>query len=122
MRVSNGYPMGAKFIGEEGVAHVSRGGLSTEPASLAESEVAPDEIHLYESVNHSRNFVDCVRSRAETITPIEVAHRAITIAHLGNIAMRLERPVRWDPEAEVIVNDPQAQRMTDRAMRGGWHL
>jgi predicted dehydrogenase len=122
MRVSNGYPMGAKFIGEEGVAHVSRGGLSTEPASLAESEVAPNEIHLYESVNHSRNFVDCVRSRAETITPIEVAHRAITIAHLGNIAMRLERPVRWDPEAEVIVNDPQAQRMTDRAMRGGWHL
>ena len=122
MLVSNAFPMGARFEGTDGWLHVSRGGLTTEPASLKGSVIGPDEIHLYESRNHIQNFLDCIRTRAKTITPIELAHYAISIAHLGNIAMQLERKVRWDPNKERFVDDPQADRELSRAMRGAWHV
>ena len=122
MNVSNAHPMGARFEGDKGWIHVSRSGWETEPANLKDSKLGPDEIHLYESRNHGRNFIDCVYSREKTVAPIEAAHRAISIAHLGNIAMRLERKVHWNPETEQFANDPEADRMYDRSMRGHWHL
>ncbi|HNR29375.1 MAG TPA: Gfo/Idh/MocA family oxidoreductase [Candidatus Hydrogenedentes bacterium] len=122
MMVSNSYPGGAKFIGSDGWVHVDRGHLTTEPAALKDSVIGPNEIHLYASDNHARNFLECMQTRRETITPIEVAHRAIAIAHLGNIAMRLERRVRWDPRNEAVLDDPETARMLDRAMRAPWHL
>ena len=86
------------------------------------SEIGPNDVNLYKSENHWKNFIDCVYSREKTITPIDVAHRAISIAHLGNISMRLGREVKWNPEAERFVNDETADRMLARAMRGSWHV
>jgi hypothetical protein len=77
---------------------------------------------LYQSDDHSRNFIDCVISRKETVAPIETAHRSITVSHLGNIAMRLGRDLKWDPDNEQFVNDEQAERMMTRTMRSPWHL
>ena len=122
MIVSNAFHMGAKFYGADGWVQVWRGGLRTEPASLADSVIGPNDVHLYVSRNHHRNFLDCRKSRAATITPIEVAHRAITIAHIGNIAMQLERKVLYDPEKEEFVKDPEANRKLARAMRSPWHV
>ena len=115
-------PMGTKFVGTEGWVFVKRGEIDAEPKSLLSSVIGPDEIRLYKSNNHYGNFLDCVRSREPTITPIEVAHRSITIAHLGNIAMRLERKIRWDPEQEQIIGDSEAERMLGRSMRSPWYL
>lgn len=122
MIVSNGLRGGAKFIGTDGWVSVDRGHLETYPAKLKDSVIGPHETRLYVSKNHARNFLECIRTRAKTITPIEAAHRAITIAHLGNIAMQLERKVLWDPETEYFPNDPEAERKRSRAMRGPWRL
>ncbi len=122
MHVSSRNPGGATFIGSEGTVHVDRGGLETEPKSLASSVIGPNEIHLYESNHHIGNFLDCVRSRAETITPAEVAFHSILIAHLGTIAMRLERKVKFDPRKEYFPHDSEANRMLARAMRAPWSL
>jgi hypothetical protein len=46
----------------------------------------------------------------------------MTIAHLGNIAYRLKRPLKWDPAAEQFVGDPEADRLLDRARREPWRL
>ena len=64
---------------------------TTDPKSILDSKIGPNEIHLYKSDDHFRNFIDCVISRGPTAAPVEVAHRSITICHLGNIAMRLGR-------------------------------
>lgn len=122
MQVSNGFPGGARFEGSDGWVHVDRGHFTTQPASLKNSGIGPNEIRLYDSRDHVRNFLDCVRSRAETITPIDVAHHAISIAHLGNIAMQLERKIRWDPATEHVAGDAEAERKLSRAMRGEWHV
>ena len=120
--VSNSFVMGARFHGTEGRIHVSRSGIRTTPSSLKTSVIRDDEIRLTKSTNHPQNFVDCVRSREKTVAPIEAAHYAISIAHLGNIAMRLGRKVKWDSAKEDFINDPQASRMLKRSMRGNWHL
>jgi len=116
---------GVRFVGDRGGVHVTRSGTTTEPAGLVRDTIGPNEIHLAKPhgdhrQGHRRDFLDCVRSRAETITPVEVGHRSITIAHLGNIAMRLGRKVRWDPQTERIVGDAEAARMTARPLRGPW--
>jgi len=120
--VSNKNRGGALWEGEHGWVWVDRGGIDAKPKALLDEVIAPNETQLYRSRDHHGNFLDCVRSRSTTITPIEVAHRAITIAHLGNIAMRLECKVCWDPDAERIVDNAEADRLLDRAMREPWHI
>ncbi len=120
--VSNKERGGVTFEGTEGRIWADRGRHDARPKSLLESVIGPNEIHLYRSDNHSRNFIDCVISRKEPVAPIETAHRSITISHLGNIAMRLERDLKWDPDKEQFINDEQADRMMSRSMRSPWHL
>ena len=120
--VTNRFENGVKWEGDDGWVFVSRGRIDAHPKSLLEEEMGPADVHLPRSPGHHRNFLDCVRSRQEPIAPIEQAHRTITAAHLGNIAMQLGRKVRWDPAAERFVDDPQAERMRDRAMREPWRL
>jgi predicted dehydrogenase len=122
MHVSNRNRGGTTFIGAEGRVWVDRGGWETEPATLKSASLGAGGVRLYESNNHARNWLECIHSRAKTVTPIEVAHRAIAIAHLGNIAMRLERDLAWDPAKEEFAGGPDAARMLDRSMRKPWHI
>ncbi|MCP4644584.1 MAG: Gfo/Idh/MocA family oxidoreductase [bacterium] len=122
MVVSNRVRGGARFIGTDGWVWVDRGGWDADPKSLLEERIGPNETQLYRSNNHHGNFLECRKTRAKTITPIEAAHRAITIAHLGNIVMKLGRKAQWDPVRERFVNDPEADRKLTRARRGTWHL
>jgi predicted dehydrogenase len=123
MIVSNTEKMGVTFEGTEGIVFVNRGKYETDPEPLKGTEIGPDEIHLYTSDDHFRNFIDCVVSRGPTAAPVEVAHRSITICHLGNIAMRLGRErLRWDPRTERIIGDDEANSMLSRPYRDPWKL
>jgi predicted dehydrogenase len=120
--VTSRHENGVRFEGADGWIFVNRGRIEAAPESLLASTIGPHEDRLQRSTDHRQNFLDCVRSRREPVAPIEHAHRTITIAHLGNIAMRCRRPIRWDPATEQIVNDPAASRMLDRACREPWRL
>jgi hypothetical protein len=105
--------------------HVTRSGLDANPKRLLKEKIGPEEVHLARPSGnnrqgHRRDFLDCVKTRAQTITPIDVGHRSVTVAHLGNIAMLLGHAIRWDPKREQIINDPTATRMLGRAMRSPW--
>ncbi|MGD0596643.1 MAG: Gfo/Idh/MocA family oxidoreductase [Sedimentisphaerales bacterium] len=115
--------MGTCWYGDKGWLHVTRDEpIHANPKSVVDEVIGPNEIHLYESKDHHQNFLDCVKSRRETITPAEVAHRSLTPALLGEIAMLTGRKLKWDPEKEVIVGDEEANRMLSRPMRSPWHL
>jgi predicted dehydrogenase len=123
MNISDKNRMGVTFEGSEGKVFVTRGKIESDPASLVDSEIGADEIHLYKSDNHFRNFVDCILSRKEPIAPAETAHRSITICHLGNIAMRLGRDeLKWNPDTEEIGGDEEAAKMLKREYRAPWKL
>ncbi len=111
---------GVKFTGTEGSVWATRGSIDANPKEILDAQIGADGIHLYKSDNHFRNFIDCVISGEEPIAPAEVAHRSITIAHLGNIAMMLEQDLEWDPKNEKFINNEEANKMLSRQMRAPW--
>jgi hypothetical protein len=112
-----------RFIGEEGEVLVSRGDkLETTPPSLNGLVLKPGDIHLYRSGDHRMDWLDCIRTRQQPICHAGIGHRTSTICHLSGIAERLGRPVRWDPKAEQVIDDPVASRMCDRPRRAGYEL
>ncbi len=112
---------GVQFHGSEGWIF-TRSEIETRPESLVREVIGPNETRLYESEMHERNFIDCVKSRAETITPVEVAHRATSVGLIGGIALKLGRKLRWDPEKERFREDEEANRLLSYAMRGPWRV
>ncbi len=124
MTVANNQQLtqGAKWYGEKGWIHVNRGGLNTSDEKILREEIGPNEIHLYESRDHKQNFLDCVKSRKETICPAEVGFRSISVGLLGEIAMLTGRKIKWDPEKEEIIGDPEASALLGRSYREPWVL
>ena len=110
------------FEGTEGTIYVDRKRIVTTPDSILKEDIGENDIHLYESSNHYRNFADCVKSRKDPICTAEIGHRSSTVCNLGNIAMRLGRTLDWDPAAERFVNDDEANTYLGRDMRGDWSL
>ena len=83
--------------------------------------IGEKEWHVYPSTNHKRNWLECVRSRKETICPAEVGHRSATVCHLGNIGYRLRKPLHWDPVKEQF-DDAEANKLVSREPRAKWKL
>jgi predicted dehydrogenase len=71
-------------------------------------------------LNHVRNFVDCVKSRAAPIADLESAHRVATACHLANVSLRLGRKIRWDSVNEKILDDAEADQWLMRPYRAPW--
>jgi predicted dehydrogenase len=122
LTVSSRVRGGVTFQGTEGWVWVNRGAIEASPQALLDYTPGPSETRLYNSENHFRNFIDCVQTRKEPVAPIEQAHRSISIAHLGNISLRLGRNLRWDPVAEKFIGDETANAMLARPLRKPWTL
>ena len=112
----------ARFEGTEGWVHVDWNSFKTHPESLVDSVIGPDEVHLYKSLDHKRNFLDCIKSGRDPITPVEVGHRSASVCHLANIAMRLHCKLQWDPDKERFINNDQANRLLSKPLRAPWNV
>jgi predicted dehydrogenase len=139
MIVSGEFPNGIKFIGTDGWIFVSRGNetvtasdpvaklqdsraLAASDPKIIKSVIGPDEIHLYDSKDHHGNWIDCIRSRQQTIAPVEVAHRACSACLIHHMAMKLRRKLSWDPLEERFRNDDEANAMLSRPQRPPYTL
>jgi len=123
VEVYHGGARGAQieFIGTEGRVMVDRGTLKTDPPYIMASPIGPNEVHLYRSPGHKRNWVECIRTRQRPICDVEIGCRSVTVCHLGNIAYWLGRPLKWDPVKEEFIGDDEANRWLDRPKRPPWH-
>jgi predicted dehydrogenase len=113
---------GTTFEGENGKLYVSRDKLEATPAALLETPIAEADVHLYESSDHHGNWLDCIHSRKLPICDVEIGHRSATVCHLGNIAIRSQKTVHWDPVKEKIIGDDEVAKMTSRPYRAPWSL
>jgi len=68
------------------------------------------------------DFLHCVRTRQRPFRDIAIAHRTVTVCHLGNLAYWLNRPLKWDPVKQEIIGDEEASRWLSRPMRAPWQL
>ncbi|MBN1344248.1 MAG: Gfo/Idh/MocA family oxidoreductase [Phycisphaerae bacterium] len=119
---SHALRFGITFQGTDGWVWVTRNDIDAHPKSLLKEKLGAGDVHLYKSNSHHNNWLDCIEQRHRPICDVEIGHRSVTVCHLGNISMRLGRPIRWDPNTEQIVGDDEAARWVDKPMRAPWHL
>jgi hypothetical protein len=113
-------PHGVKFEGTEGWIFVTRGDIQASDRALLEQELPASAARLPVSNDHTANFFEAVRSRAQPICDVEIGHRSASVCHLGVIAIRLGRKLAWDPQGEAFVGDAEANGMVTREMRKPW--
>jgi predicted dehydrogenase len=114
-----------KFVGTEGWLGNRgwRARLEAGSKEILDSVIEPNEIHLYTNpAGEHRDFLDCVKTRKDPYFPVDIGHRVSTVCHLGNIAIKLGRKLKWDPDKEIFSNDDEANRMLSRPMRSPWRL
>jgi len=68
------------------------------------------------------NFFDCVESRRQPLSDVESQHRSISTCHLANIAIRLGRELRWNPQVERFQDDAEADTLLSRPQRAGFEV
>ncbi len=113
---------GMRFEGPEGWVAVADGYGKPDvsnPALLADfKQIVGDYIaRTQRPMSHVRDFLNCVKSRRLPVAHAEVMHRSMTSVHAANICMWLKRDMRFDPDKEEFLNDPEANRLRSRAMR-----
>ena len=99
---------------------MTRGNIETSNPDLLTEPLPGSATRLYVSNDHMGNFFDCIRSRKQTICEPEIGHRSASICHLGAIAIRLGRKLKWDPKSEKFVGDKEANSFLAREMRKPW--
>ncbi len=134
MYTSGGYPNGVRYEGSEGWIFVTRGSYTASPTDpvipgtnlkaldasdpkILTSVIKENETHLYKIDNQHGNWLDCIKSRKEPISPVEIGHRACTVCLVTHIAMKLGRKLTWNPDKEVFLNDNEANGMLSRPQR-----
>ena len=128
MTIAGGFPeieQGAKWIGTDGWVFAGEWGVECSKPEFTGSKNLPDELRkvkLYESPGHVRNFLDCVKSRKPTVTPVETAHHSTIPGHLGLISMLTSRKIHWDVAKEEIIGDAEASKLLTREYRAPWKL
>ena len=99
-----------------------RSSMDASNRDILRTPLKDSDIHLYESHLHERNFIECVKSRKPTITPVDAAHRATSLCLAGGICLRLGRRLQWDMVGEQFLNDDQANALVSCPMRPPWKL
>ncbi len=123
VEMTHGGPAGCVFTGTEGTLHIGRGVLTSDPESIVKEPLREDEVHLFDSPGHHRNWLDCIRTREKCVAPVEAGARTVTIVHLGNLAYWHGRSFKWDPKNWRFVDDDEANaQFLDRPRRDPWQL
>ena len=126
---SSGYPGervggegGACFVGTEGRIAVERANIVSYPSKVLKEPLRPEDQRVYRVTSHSGNFLDCVRTRRQTICHPETAAYTINAILVGGIALALRRTVKWDPVKGEFPGDDEANRLRSYAPRAPWRV
>lgn len=149
MDISGDFPNGIKFYGTKGWLFVTRteqvtptdpggkpkatpgaalvgplavAGLTVSDPKIIETDFGPGDVHLYRSSDQHGNWLDCIRSRKEPISPAEKGHRACSTCLLHHIAMKTKRKMYWDPAQERFKKDEEANKMLSRPQRAPYQF
>ncbi|HCL29797.1 MAG TPA: hypothetical protein DIC52_15330 [Candidatus Latescibacteria bacterium] len=74
------------------------------------------------TVQHARNFLDCIKSRAKPNADVEDGHRSTTMILLAKISWLTRTRLEWDAEQEQITNSEEANAMLHYEYREPWKL
>ena len=127
MLITNEGDNGILFEGTNGRFFVNRGKIVGKPVEDLKDKPLPDDAiaEVYGgpvAENHTANFIDSMKSRKQPISDVWTHNRMLEICHLSNIAMRLNRELKWDPVKREIVGDSEATSFLSRENRKGFEI
>ena len=118
----NGGEQGLKIYGENGWVMVCRGSLRASDKKFEKMDLGVEK-GAYESQSaHRRIWIDAVKAHVDPNCPVETGHTSCTVCNLGNIALQLGRPVRWNPIVQKFMDDAEATKLMHYAYREGYSL
>jgi predicted dehydrogenase len=118
---------GVLIEGSDGRIFVNRGKLTGRAVEALKDHPLPEDALAKlckgkQPGNHMGNFLECVKDRGEPVSDVASHHRSLTTCHLANIAIRLGRKLKWDPTAEQIVGDNEANSWQKREQRSPYQI
>jgi len=115
---------GVKFWGSKGWIEITREFFHASDPKFLPSKKSDDKGPYETKVPHYENFIDSVRNRKDPVVPVEIGHSSATVCNLGNIAVELNRTIKWDPANEKFVDDKDgaATKLMHYAYRDGYKL
>ena len=128
MNVTSRGDNGILFEGEKGKLFVNRGKITGTPIEEnwdKDQFTDEDVVALYKGKpheGHKDNFYRCIREGGLPVSDVFSHLITMNTCHLTAIAARLGRSITWDPAAEAITGDDQAQAMTARTPRAGYEI
>jgi predicted dehydrogenase len=115
----HGFENGNVFYGDEGYMLLGGNGWRVFGPN---DQPGPTSMPTERDNTHLQNFIDCIKSRARPNADVEEGHLSSLLCHLGNIAHRTGRRIRFDPSRETIRDDRDASRLLTRDYREPWTL
>ena len=102
-----------RYIGSEGWIFVDNfpGTLSSDKPTILTSKPGQGDLDLSKTLWDKTDFIDAVKTNGKTLEPIEVGHRAISIAQIGLIACQIGEKLKWNPELELFEGNNAANAM-----------
>ena len=117
MYTSGGFPNGIRYEGSEGWIFVSRGNYQATASDPVAQESSNRALNASDPAILASEIGDCIQSREEPISPIEIGHRACSVCLLSHIAMKIPGALQWDPEQEKFIGNEAANAMLSRPQR-----
>lgn len=131
---SGGYTNGIRYEGEDGWIFVSRGSYvasASDPVDVAKSakaldasdpkilksEIKENEIHLYKSDEQHGDWLNCIKTRKQPISQVEIGHRSCSVCLISHIAMKVPGVLKWDPKKERFIDNDLANSQLSRPQR-----
>jgi predicted dehydrogenase len=114
---------GAEFYGTQGRMILSKRGklLVFDERERPIENPRPKQPADLKETDHPRDFLDAIQTGRAPAAEIEIGHKSVALVHLGNIAVRLGRSIRFDPDQQQIVGDDEANALLSRRYREGGH-
>ncbi len=108
-----------RFIGTEGWVETGDNGEIVCSSPALQKEITEDTTRVrgLDVASHSRNFLDCIRSRKLTAANQNVMRKSHIACHAAALAWIFQRKLTIDPQQETFVNDADANRLITRADR-----
>ena len=79
------------------------------------------ERHVASAVRwHMKDLLDRTADRGRPVADIEQGYMSTASCILANHSMKLGRTLAWDPQAQQVINDDQANRLLKRPYRSPW--
>ena len=108
-----------RFEGDKGSVEVGdSGGIVVTPDSLKQHlPDLPKKESGLDVVSHTRNFLDCIKSRELPAANHHVMRRSHIASHAAAISWMLNRTLKLDPVKEEFIGDAEANRLRSRPER-----